>query len=158
MNRRSDSMDLNYHPDMTWWRNARFGMFIHWGLYSIPGGQWKNDPLNTGSAEWIMRHMRIPVREYEKLAAEFNPVEFDADGIAGLARDAGMKYLVITAKHHEGFAMFKSNASAYNVVDGSPFGRDIIGELAEACAKKDVRFGVYYSQALDWHHPDAAGN
>jgi alpha-L-fucosidase len=151
-------MDSSYHPDMTWWRNARFGMFIHWGLYSIPGGQWKNDPLNIGSAEWIMHHLRIPVREYEKLAAEFNPVEFDPDGIAGLARDAGMKYLVITAKHHEGFAMFKSNASAYNVVDGSPFGRDIIGELAEACAKKDVRFGVYYSQALDWHHPDAAGN
>ncbi len=150
-------MNSSDRPDMTWWRESRFGMFIHWGLYSIPGGEWK-DPLDAGSAEWIMCHKKIPVRDYEKLAAEFNPVEFDADGIAGLARDAGMKYLVITAKHHEGFAMFRSKASTYNIIDATPFGRDIIEELSEACARKGVRFGVYYSQALDWHHPDAAGN
>ncbi len=149
--------DLSTHPDMTWWRNARFGMFIHWGLYSIPGGEW-HDPLDVGSAEWIMCHKKIPVREYEQLAAQFNPVNFDAAGIAGLARDAGMKYLVITAKHHEGFAMFKSHASPYNIVDATPFKRDVVGELAQACADKGVRFGVYYSQAVDWHHPDAAGN
>ena len=134
--------DLSAHPDMTWWRNARFGMFIHWGLYSIPGGEW-HDPLDVGSAEWIMCHKKIPVREYEQLAAQFNPVKFDAAGIAGLARDAGMKYLVITAKHHEGFAMFKSHASPYNIVDATPFKRDVVGELAQACADKGVRFGVY---------------
>lgn len=147
----------NSHPDMTWWRDARFGMFIHWGLYAMLGGEW-NGRQQSGSSEWIMCRKQIPVREYEKLASRFNPVDFDADGIAGLARDTGMKYLVITAKHHEGFAMFRSKASGYNVVDATPFGRDIIGELADACAKKGLRFGVYYSQALDWHHPDAAGN
>ena len=142
---------------MTWWRNDRFGMFIHWGLYAMLGGEW-NGSQASGFAEWIMCRNQIPVREYEKLAAKFNPTAFSADGMAGLAREAGMKYLVITAKHHEGFALFKSKASPYNVVDATPFGRDIIGELAEACAKKEIRFGVYYSQALDWHHPDAAGN
>lgn len=143
-------------PDMTWWRNARYGMFIHWGLYAIPAGSWNGRV--SGSSEWIMNRAQIPVAEYERLAAEFNPVEFSAEGIVGLARDAGMKYLVITAKHHDGFALFKSNASNYNVVDATPFKRDIIGELAEACSSQGIRFGVYYSQAQDWHHPDAAGN
>ncbi len=149
--------DTASHPDMTWWKESRFGMFIHWGLYAIPAGEWNGKRIPS-AAEWIMNRARIPVREYERLAAQFNPVEFDADGIAGLARDAGMKYLVITAKHHDGFALFKSSASSYNVVDATPFKRDIIGELAAACERKGIRFGVYYSQAQDWHHPDAAGN
>jgi alpha-L-fucosidase len=142
---------------MTWWRDARFGMFIHWGLYAIPAGEWNGKRI-PGAAEWIMNRGRIPVREYEKLAEQFNPFEFDAGAIAGLARDAGMKYLVITSKHHDGFALFKSKASSYNVVDATPFKRDIIGELAATCDRTGIRFGVYYSQAQDWHHPDAAGN
>ena len=145
------------HPDMTWWRESRFGMFIHWGLYAIPAGEW-NGQRPQGAAEWIMNRGQIPVREYEQLAKQFNPVEFNADEIARLAKEAGMKYLVITSKHHDGFALFKSNASSYNVVDATPFKRDIIGELAAACERQGIRFGVYYSQAQDWHHPDAAGN
>ncbi len=145
------------HPDMTWWRESRFGMFIHWGLYAIPAGEWKGEKI-PGTAEWIMCRAQVPVREYEKLAEQFNPVEFDAEAIAKLASDAGMKYLVITSKHHDGFAMFKSKASPYNVVDATPFKRDVIGELAAACDKQGVRFGVYYSQSQDWHHPNGLGN
>jgi len=150
-------MNQYQHPDMTWWRDARFGMFIHWGLYAIPAGEWRGK-RTPSAAEWIMNRAGIPVREYERLAEQFNPVGFDADAIAGLAKDAGMKYLVITSKHHDGFALFKSRASSYNVVDATPFRRDIIGELAAACDRQGIRFGVYYSQAQDWHHPDAAGN
>ena len=149
--------NTSQHPDMTWWRESRFGMFIHWGLYAIPAGEW-NGERPRGAAEWIMNRGQIQVREYEQLATQFNPVEFNADEIAGLAKEAGMKYLVITSKHHDGFALFKSNASSYNVVDATPFKRDIIGELAAACERQGIRFGVYYSQAQDWHHPDAAGN
>ena len=150
-------MNAGQHPDLTWWRESRFGMFIHWGLYAICGGEWQGS-RPAGAAEWIMNRARVPVREYEQLAAQFDPVCFDADEIARLACDAGMKYLVITAKHHDGFALFKSAASPYNVVDATPFKRDIIGELAAACERQGLRFGVYYSQAQDWHHPDAAGN
>ncbi len=150
-------MKTSQHPDMTWWRDARFGMFIHWGLYAIPAGEWHGERIPS-AAEWIMNRARIPVREYEKLAEQFNPVDFDADAIVQLAKDAGMKYLVITSKHHDGFALFRSKASSYNVVDATPFKRDIIGEMAAACDRKGIRFGVYYSQAQDWHHPDAAGN
>jgi len=149
--------NTSQHPDMTWWKESRFGMFIHWGLYAIPAGEWNGQQI-PGIAEWIMNRAQVPVREYEQLAEQFNPVEFDADEIAGLAKEAGMKYLVITSKHHDGFALFKSNASSYNVVDATPFKRDIIAELAAACERQGIRFGVYYSQAQDWHHPDAAGN
>ena len=149
--------NTSQHPDMTWWKESRFGMFIHWGLYAIPAGEWNGQQI-PGIAEWIMNRAQVPVREYEQLAEQFNPVEFDADEIAGLAKEAGMKYLVITSQHHDGFALFKSNASSYNVVDATPFKRDIIAELAAACERQGIRFGVYYSQAQDWHHPDAAGN
>ncbi len=140
-----------------WFRESRFAMFIHWGLYSEAAGCWKDRTYHV-IAEWLMFSARIPVREYEELCARFNPVDFDAHAWVRLARDAGMKYLVITAKHHDGFAMFKSRASAYNIVDATPFGRDPLKELAEACRQEGLKLGFYYSQYQDWHEPDAAGN
>ncbi len=140
-----------------WFRDAKFGLFIHWGLYAIPAGVWKGEAV-PGIGEWIMQRARIPVAEYETLAQEFNPVRFDADAWVRLAKDAGMRYVVITSKHHDGFALFHSAAGKYNVVDATPFGRDILAELAEACARHDMRLGFYYSQAQDWHEPNGAGN
>jgi len=142
---------------MEWWTSARFGMFVHWGIYSVVGGEYKGQKL-PNSAEWMMCRGKIPIAEYEEYAARFNPVGFDADAFVGLAKEAGMKYLVITAKHHDGFSMFHSKASPYNVVDATPFKRDIMKELAEACAKHGLRFGFYYSQCQDWHHPGGMGN
>ncbi len=142
---------------LEWFREAKYGLFIHWGLYAIPAGVWKGKP-SLGLGEWIMNRAQIPVREYEQLAAQFNPVEFNADAWVQLAQDAGMKYIVITSKHHDGFAMFKSKASAYNVVDATPFKRDVLKELADACAKRRMRLGFYYSQSQDWHEPGGAGN
>jgi len=137
---------------MDWWREARFGLFIHWGLYAQPAGEWKGEKI-PGISEWIMARAKIPVKEYEKLAATFNPVKYDADQWVRLAKEAGMKYIVITSKHHDGFAMFHSRASAYNIVDATPFGRDPLKELADACEKHGIRLGFYYSQAQDWHEP-----
>jgi alpha-L-fucosidase len=142
---------------LAWWREAKFGMFIHWGLYAIPAGVWQGREI-AGIGEWIMRRAEIPVAEYEQLASQFHPIRFDADEWVQVAKDAGMKYLVITSKHHDGFAMFKSRSSSYNIVDATPFGRDPMAELAEACRKHGIRLCFYYSQAQDWHHPDAAGN
>ena len=142
---------------LEWFKHDKFGLFIHWGLYSIPAGYWKGE-RSPGIGEWIMNRLRIPVAEYEQLTKWFNPVRFDADAWAQLAADAGMKYVVITSKHHDGFALFKSNASPYNVVDATPFKRDIIKELAAACAKRGLRFGVYYSQSQDWHERGGTGN
>jgi len=110
---------------LAWFREAKYGLFIHWGLYAIPAGQWQGARV-PGIGEWIMFRARIPVPEYEKLAQGFNPVKFDADAWVALAKDAGMKYIVITSKHHDGFALFKSKASAYNVVDATPFKRDVL--------------------------------
>jgi len=137
---------------MEWWRDAHFGMFIHWGLYAQPAGEWKGERI-PGISEWIMARAEIPVKEYEKLAETFNPVKYDAEAWVKLAKQAGMKYIVITSKHHDGFAMFDSEASDYNIVDATPFGRDPLKELAEACEKYDMRLGFYYSQAQDWHEP-----
>jgi alpha-L-fucosidase len=142
---------------LAWFHQAKFGLFIHWGLYAIPAGTWKGKAV-PGIGEWIMHRAEIPVREYERLAAQFNPVRFDANAWAGLARDAGMKYVVITAKHHDGFALYRSAASPYNVVDATPFHRDVLQELSAACARQGLRLGFYYSQAQDWHEPNAAGN
>jgi alpha-L-fucosidase len=130
-------------------------MFIHWGLYALPAGEWKGKEY-SGIGEWIMFKARIPIAEYEALAKKFNPVEFDAEAWAQLASEAGMKYMIITAKHHDGFAMFASKADSFNIVDATPFGRDPVKELAEACARRGIRFGVYYSQAQDWHAPGGA--
>lgn len=137
---------------MEWWREARFGMFIHWGLYAQPAGEWKGEHI-PGISEWIMARAKIPVNEYEKLAETFNPVKYNADEWVKLAKFAGMKYIVITSKHHDGFAMFDSDASDYNIVDATPFDRDPLKELAEACKKYGIRLGFYYSQAQDWHEP-----
>ncbi len=134
---------------MAWWRAARFGMFIHWGVYSVPAGTYKGEQIK-GIGEWIMLRGKIPVAEYRAYAKEFNPVKFNADEWVRLARDAGMKYIVITSKHHDGFAMFDSKASDWNIVRGSPFGRDPLQELAAACRKYGLKLGFYYSQAQDW--------
>ncbi|HEX9187993.1 MAG TPA: alpha-L-fucosidase [Vicinamibacteria bacterium] len=142
---------------LAWFREAKFGLFIHWGLYAIPAGEWKGKTV-PGIGEWIMYRARIPVREYEGLATQWNPVEFDAEAWVRLARDAGMRYIVITSKHHDGFALFGSKASPFNVVDATPFKRDILKELASACAKAGMPLGFYYSQAQDWHEPNGAGN
>lgn len=132
-------------------RDGNYGMFIHWGLYSSLGGQW-NDQTFYGIGEWIKRQMEIPTAEYMALAQRFNPVDFDARAIAQLAKDAGMKWIIITAKHHEGFAMFKS-AHPFNIVDASPFNRDPMKELAEACQELGLGFGFYYSHNQDWTEP-----
>jgi alpha-L-fucosidase len=142
---------------LAWFREAKFGLFIHWGLYAIPAGEWKGRPV-PGIGEWIMNRAKIPVAEYEQLAKQFNPVRFDADAWVTLARDAGMKYIVITSKHHDGFALYKSKASPFNVVDATPFKRDILKELAAACQRQGMRLGFYYSQSQDWHEAGGAGN
>lgn len=142
---------------MAWWRQAKFGMFIHWGLYAVPAGRWNGEPVPR-LGEWIMRMARIPAAEYERLAPRFDPTKFDADEWVRLARSAGMKYIVITAKHHDGFAMFASRACSFNIVDATPFNRDPMRELADACKRHGLRFCFYYSHAQDWHEPDAIGN
>ncbi|MBI4874589.1 MAG: alpha-L-fucosidase [Acidobacteria bacterium] len=140
-----------------WWREARFGMFIHWGLYAVPAGEWKGKPI-AGIGEWIMNRAKIPVREYELLAGQFNPVKFNADEWVRLAKEAGQKYIVITSKHHDGFAMFGSQVSPYNIVSATPFKRDVMKELSAACQKQGIKLCFYYSQSQDWHHPDGLGN
>lgn len=138
---------------LSWFTEARFGLFIHWGIYAIPGGQWKGQCMDY-IGEWIQARYRIPNREYEKLAKQFNPQSFDADAWVHAAYEAGMRYLVFTAKHHDGFAMYHSSVDDFNIVDATPFGRDPLAEIAEACGRYKMRLGVYYSQDLDWHHPD----
>jgi alpha-L-fucosidase len=142
---------------LKWFRDARFGLMIHWGLYAVPAGEWKGK-LIPGLGEWIMNRARIPISEYEQLAPQFNPVKFDADAWVRMARDAGMKYIVITSKHHDGFAMYRSKASKYNIVDATPFRRDVMKELAAASQKYGLKLCFYYSQTQDWHEADAVGN
>ena len=145
-------------PDrLQWWREARFGMFIHWGLYSVPAGIWRGRET-PGIGEWLMAHFKIPLAEYRKFATQFNPVKFDADQIVMLAKEAGMKYIVITAKHHDGFAMWDSQVSDYNIVKATPYHHDPLRDLADACTKHGLRLCFYYSQDLDWEHPDGGFN
>ncbi|MDA1096836.1 MAG: alpha-L-fucosidase, partial [Chloroflexi bacterium] len=138
-----------------WFQSAGSGLFIHWGLYAIPGGQWNGRKIQ-GLGEWIMHTARIPVREYEKLAQRFNPAHFDASQWVDLAEAAGIRYIVFTAKHHDGFAMFHSKIDSFNIVDATPFKRDPVAELAEACRGTSIRLALYYSQAQDWHEPHGA--
>ena len=128
---------------MEWWRDARYGMFIHWGLYSVQGGEWKGKDYGKeqggASAEWLMNSAKIPKEEYRNtLAPKFNPTEFDAAKWVSIAKQAGMKYMVITSKHHDGFCLFETEATDYNVMDATPFKRDIIKELSEECAKQGI--------------------
>ena len=139
-----------------WFKNARYGMMAHWGLYSLLGGEWRGRRVRT-YAEWIQSCMPIPNEEYHALAKCFDPVYFSADEWIRLARDAGMQYFVFTSKHHDGFALFRSKADSFNVVDATPFGRDVVAELGEACYKYGLKFGLYYSQELDWAHPHGGG-
>ncbi len=132
----------SYQKRMAWWAKDRFGMFIHWGIYSVPA-----------HAEWYMNNGHIPRAKYAEYAKEFDPVDFNADQWVKLARDAGMKYLVITSKHHDGFCMFRTKATKYNVVDDTPWHKDPLEMLSKACRKYGVRFCVYYS-IMDWHSPD----
>ncbi len=138
---------------MEWWREARFGMFIHWGPYSVLGGIYHGNQQKRGGAEWIMNRCKIPVAEYQQYASTFNPVKYDAEMWVKLAKEAGMKYIIITAKHHDGFAMFKSDASKFNIVDFTPYKKDVLDALANACRKYNMKLGVYYSQAQDWNNP-----
>jgi alpha-L-fucosidase len=142
---------------LEWFREAKYGLFIHWGLYAIPAGEWKGTRI-PGIGEWIMNRAKIPVKEYELLAKQFNPVKFNADEWVRLAKDAGMKYIVITSKHHDGFALYNSQVSTWDIVDATPFKRDVLRELAAACARQGIRLGFYYSQSQDWHEPGGAGN
>src|SRR5688572_15556590 len=142
---------------LEWFREAKYGMFIHWGLYAIPAGEYKGQ-RSLGIGEWIMQRLKIPVREYEQFTKQFNPIKYNPDEWVQLAQDAGMKYIVITSKHHDGFALFKSAVSQFNVVDATPYKKDILKELAEACAKRGMRLGFYYSQSQDWYEKDGAGN
>ncbi len=144
---------------MAWFRHDKFGMFVHWGPYSLLGGEWKGHRTPSGDeAEWIMQRFNIPVAEYREMAHGLNPVKFDAGQFAKLAKAAGMKYLVVTAKHHDGFAMYHSKVSRYNIVDWTPFKRDIVKELSEACRKEGIRFCVYYSHREDWDDANGYGN
>lgn len=139
------SAELDFEPDptdrATWYDDAKYGMFIHWGLYS-----------HLARGEWVMLREKIPLDDYKQLANGFNPVKFDADAWVLLAKNAGMKYITITSKHHDGFALFELEVSDFNMVDATPYGRDIIKELKEACDRHGIKLGLYYSQAQDWYH------
>ena len=156
MDKRTADSDKERSRRLEWLGEARFGLFVHWGIYAAAAGFWKGKPIH-GAGEWMMYNGKIPVAEYEHLADGFNPVRFDADQWVRLAKAAGMKYIVITAKHCDGFAMYASEVSKYNIIDATPFGRDPLRELEEACGRHAVRLGFYYSHDWDWHEPDALG-
>ncbi|NMC36720.1 MAG: alpha-L-fucosidase [Bacteroidales bacterium] len=146
------SQQLLKEQRMDWWREARFGMFIHWGVYAIPAGIWDGRQIG-GIGEWIMNRGKIPVNDYQAMARQFNPVKYDPDAWVRMAKDAGMKYIIITSKHHDGFALFESEASKWNVADHTIYGKDLLKPLAEACKKHGIKLGFYYSQAQDWVNP-----
>jgi alpha-L-fucosidase len=148
----------NRDARLQWWREARFGAFIHWGPYSVLGGEWHGH-TNPGYAEHIMRVEQIPFATYrDEVAAKFHPDQFDAKEWVGLIKAAGMRYVIVTAKHHDGFALWPSEASRFDIEDTSHFGRDPLRELADACRAAGLELGFYYSHAFDWQDPDAPGN
>lgn len=142
-----------YNKRMKWWKDAKYGMFIHWGLYSILAGEYKGE-VTPSLAEWIQNTFKIPLKEYQKLQKQFNPKLFDADKIAQLAKESGMKYVILTSKHHDGFALFDSKVSDYDIMN-TPYRKDIVKELKEACHRHGLKFGLYYSHVIDWEHPHA---
>lgn len=137
---------------MEWWREARFGLFIHWGVYSVPAGTYNGEEI-PGIGEWILRNAKIPVAEYKSYSKDFNPVKYDPEAWVKMAKDAGMKYIVITSKHHDGFALFDSKVSDWDIADASPYGKDLLKPLVKAAKKEGIKIGFYYSQAQDWTHP-----
>jgi alpha-L-fucosidase len=149
------SQELSKDERMKWWREARFGMFIHWGVYAVPAGTHNGQKINR-IGEWIMNRGKISVADYKAYAKQFNPVKYDPDAWVRMAKDAGMKYIVITSKHHDGFALFDSKASTWDIVDATPYGKDLIKPLAEACRKHGIKLGLYYSHAQDWVNPGGA--
>jgi alpha-L-fucosidase len=144
----SASAQWKYEPspenlkNREWFQNAKFGLFIHWGVYSV-----------LGDGEWVMNNEQIPIKAYEKVPAFFNPTQFDPHAWVQMAKDAGMKYITITSKHHDGFAMWDSKVSDYNIVKRTPYGKDVLKMLADECHKEGIKLFFYHSQ-LDWHHPD----
>ncbi|MBW2713893.1 MAG: alpha-L-fucosidase, partial [Deltaproteobacteria bacterium] len=128
---------------MQWWKEAKFGLFIHWGVYAVPAGSYGG---NDGQGEWIMHSSKIPVKEYRAYAKRFNPVKYDPEAWVKVAKAAGMRYIVITSKHHDGFALFPSKASTWNVADATPYGKDLLGPLVDAAKKENLKIGFYYSQ------------
>jgi alpha-L-fucosidase len=149
----TEKKPLTKDERMEWWRDARFGLFVHWGLYSVPAGTYKGKRID-GIGEWIMNSAQIPADEYEKYADAFNPIGFDADEWVRLVKQAGMKYIVITSKHHDGFCLWDSKVTDWDIMDATPFKRDILAELAQACKKHKIKLCFYHS-IMDWHHPDA---
>jgi alpha-L-fucosidase len=140
-----------------WFKQAKFGMMMHWGLYSLLGGEYRGENGKAAYAEWVQSQFSIPIKEYEQLAKAFNPIYFDADAYIKLAKACGMEYFVLVTKHHDGFAMFRSKVDSFNICEASPFGRDVTEEFANACAKHGLKFGIYYSQDLDWHEEHGGG-
>ncbi|SFE44169.1 alpha-L-fucosidase [Chitinophaga sp. CF118] len=151
------AQDITRDQRMQWWREARFGMFIHWGVYAQLAGVYDGHEINK-AGEWIMNRGKIPVAAYQQVAKQFNPVKYNADEWVRMAKDAGMKYIVITAKHHDGFALFNTKASKWNVVNATPYGKDLLQPLVAACKKYNMKLGFYYSQAQDWNNPGGAVN
>ena len=138
---------------MAWWREAKFGLFIHWGVYAVPAGKYGEE---TNHGEWIMHSARIPSAEYKEYASQFNPVKYDPEAWVKVAREAGMRYIVITSKHHDGFALYPSAVTDWDVVDATPYGKDLLGPLVDEAKKAGLKMGFYYSQAQDWNHPGGA--
>ncbi len=138
---------------MKWWREAKFGLFLHWGVYAVPAGKYGD---KTSYGEWIMNSAKIPVAEYQGFAKQFNPVKYDPVKWAQIAKDAGMRYIVITSKHHDGFALFPSDASKWNIADATPYKKDLLGPLVEAAKADGLKIGFYYSQSQDWNNPGGA--
>jgi alpha-L-fucosidase len=153
---RLDGISLTDQTRMQWWEDAKFGLFLHWGLYSVAAGEWKGKPVR--GAEYIMLYERIPLKEYATLAGQFNPTKFNADEWVQMAKDTGMGYLVITTKHHEGFAMFDSPSNDYSIVKRTPYAKDPMRLLADACHKHGLKLGFYYSLGRDWADPDVPTN
>ncbi len=154
----AQTIQTSIKPDkMAWWKDAKFGMFIHWGVYSALAGSYKGKQI-PDIGEWIMNHAKIPVVEYKSYAKQFNPVKYNAEAWVKMAKDAGMKYIVITAKHHDGFALFNSKVTDWDVVDATPYGKDLLKPLVQACRKQGIKIGFYYSQAQDWNHKGGAAS
>ena len=153
----TEPQETKEHRDarMKWWRDAKFGLFIHWGVYSVPAGTYQGEQV-PGIGEWIMLRGKIPVDEYRAYAKDFNPVKYDPEFWAELAREAGMKYVVITSKHHDGFALYDSQVTDWDIAGASPYGKDLLAPLVKAVKNRGLKMGFYYSQAQDWNHPGGA--